>query len=107
MTPQRRTARTHARPKKKKYVLRLYVAGLTPLSHKAIANITSLCEEYLPGRYDLKVIDLFKEPEQARREQIVVLPTLIKKEPIPPCRFVGDLSCTQKLIDGLALRPTG
>ena len=106
MTPQRRTARTHSRPRKK-YVLRLYVAGLTPLSHKAIDNITSLCEEYLPGRYDLKVVDLFKNPEQASREQIFVTPTLIKKEPVPPCRFVGDLSCTQKLIDGLALRPTG
>jgi circadian clock protein KaiB len=107
MTPQRRTARTHSRRAKKKYVLRLYVAGLSPLSQKAIGNITSLCEEHLPGRYDLKVIDLFKNPEQASREQIFVTPTLIKKEPVPPCRFIGDLSNTQKLLDGLALRPTG
>ena len=107
MTLQRRKAQTHSRQRKQKYVFRLYVAGLTPLSNKAIDNITNLCEQYLPGRYDLKVVDLFKEPERASRDQIVAIPTLIKKEPVPPRRFVGDLSCMPKLLDGLGLRPTG
>jgi circadian clock protein KaiB len=93
--------------KKKEYVLRLYIAGLSARSHLALENITSICEEFIPGRYDLKVIDLFKNPQAAREEQIFAIPTLVKKEPIPPCKFIGDLSSRQKVLDGLALRKTG
>ena len=69
--------------KRKEYVLRLYVAGLSPRSRSAIENITSICEEYLHGRYDLEVIDVFKRPVLAREEQIVATPTLVKRLPAP------------------------
>lgn len=89
------------------YVLRLYVAGLTPRSRKAIASITSLCEEYLQGRYDLEVIDVFQRPVLAREEQIIATPTLVKKLPAPLRRFIGDLSEKEKVLIGLDLRRQG
>jgi circadian clock protein KaiB len=90
--------------KKKEYVLRLYVAGLTPRSRTAIENITNICEEYLQGRYDLEVIDVFKRPVLAREEQIIATPTLVKRLPIPLRRFIGDLSSKEKVLVGLDLR---
>ena len=89
------------------YVLRLYVAGLTPRSRSAIANITNICEEYLGGRYDLEVIDVFKRPVLAREEQIIVTPTLVKQLPAPLRRFIGDLSEKEKVLVGLDLRRQG
>jgi circadian clock protein KaiB len=89
------------------YVLRLYVAGLTPRSRSAIENITSICEEYLQGRYDLEVIDVFKRPVLAREEQIIATPTLVKKLPAPLRRFIGDLSTKEKVLVGLDLRRQG
>jgi circadian clock protein KaiB len=93
-----------AAKKKKEYVLRLYVAGLTPRSRTAIENITNICEEYLQGRYDLEVIDVFKRPVLAREEQIIATPTLVKRLPIPLRRFIGDLSSKEKVLVGLDLR---
>jgi circadian clock protein KaiB len=103
-----RTSRpaTSAR-RKEQYVLRLYVAGLTPRSRHAIANITSICEEYLQGRYDLEVIDVFKRPVLAREEQIVATPTLVKKLPAPLRRLIGDLSERENLLIGLDVRRQG
>lgn len=86
------------------YILRLYVTGSTPRSLKAISNLKRLCEEYLPGAYDLKVIDIYKNPDAVREEQIIAAPTLIKQLPAPLRRFVGDLSNTQKLLIGLDIR---
>jgi circadian clock protein KaiB len=91
----------------KKYVLRLYVAGLTPRSRTAIENITNICEEYLHDRYDLEVIDVFKRPVLAREEQIIATPTLVKKLPAPLRRFIGDLSARDKVLIGLDLRRQG
>lgn len=85
------------------YVLRLYVAGLTPRSQRAIANIKAICDEYLAGRYDLEVVDVFKRPVLAREEQIVATPTLVKQLPAPLRRFIGDLSQKQRVLVGLDL----
>jgi circadian clock protein KaiB len=88
-----------------RYVLRLYVAGLTPRSIQAIQNIRKICEEHLEGRYDLQVIDVYQQPVLAEGEQIIAAPTLIKKLPLPLRRFIGDMSHTEKILLGLDLRP--
>jgi circadian clock protein KaiB len=87
------------------YVLRLYVAGITPSSTRAITNIKKICEEHLKGRYCLEVIDLYKNPSLADGEQIIAAPTLLKKLPLPLRRFIGDMSNTEKILVGLDLRP--
>jgi circadian clock protein KaiB len=87
------------------YVLRLYVAGMTPKSTLAVTNIKKLCEEHLEGRYSLEVIDLYKHPALADDEQIIAAPTLLKKLPLPLRKFIGDMSNTEKIIVGLDLRP--
>ena len=83
-----------------KYILRLYVSGSSARSMKAVHNLKKLCEEHLPD-YDLEVIDIYKNPEAARDEQIIAAPTLVKKLPQPLRKFVGDLSNTQKILVGL------
>jgi circadian clock protein KaiB len=93
------------RKAKEKYVLRLYIAGLTPRSQKAIGNIKKICEEHLNGRYDLEVIDVYRQPVLAKGEQIIAAPTLIKKLPLPLRRFIGDLSDSERILLGLDLRP--
>jgi circadian clock protein KaiB len=90
---------------KEKYVLRLYVAGLTPRSQMAIKNIKKICEEHLNGRYDLEVIDVYQKPVLAKGEQIIAAPTLIRKLPLPLRRFIGDLSDSERILLGLDLRP--
>jgi len=87
-----------------RYVLRLYIAGLTPRSTLAIQNIRKICEEHLEGRYDLQVIDIYQQPTLAEGEQIIAAPTLIKKLPLPLRRFIGDMSGTEKILVGLDLR---
>ncbi len=89
---------------KEKYVLRLYVAGLTPRSQRAIKNIKKICEEHLSGRYDLEVIDVYQQPVLAKGEQIIAAPTLIKKLPLPLRKFIGDLSDSERILLGLDLR---
>ena len=91
--------------KKAQYLLRLYVAGATPKSIRAIENIKSICEEHLKGRYDLEVIDIYQQPVLAKGDQIIAVPTLIKKLPLPLRRFIGDLSATERILVGLDLRP--
>ncbi len=90
-----------------RYVLRLYVAGLTPRSTQAIQNIRRICEEHLSGRYNLEVIDIYQHPTLAEGEQIIAAPTLIKKLPLPLRRFIGDMSGTEKILLGLDLRRAG
>lgn len=87
------------------YVLRLYVTGSTPRSTRAIQNIRSLCEEHLFGRYDLQVIDIYQQPKNAKEQQIIAAPTLIKHLPAPLRKLVGDLSNTDQVLAGLDLRP--
>ena len=92
----RRTALRRA-----KYILRLYVTGSSERSLKAVYNLKKICEEHLPDDYDLEVIDIYKNPEAARDEQIIAAPTLVKKLPMPLRKFVGDLSDTKKILVGL------
>ena len=89
--------------KPSKYVLRLYIAGTTPRSSRAVANIKQICEHNLNGRYDLEVIDIYQKPALAKGEQIVAAPTLVKKLPLPLRRFIGDLSDTERVIVGMDL----
>lgn len=83
------------------YLLRLYIAGMTPRSTLAIQNLHIICEEYLHGRYTLEVIDIYQQPLLAESDQIMAVPTLIRKLPEPLRRFVGDMSNTQEIITGL------
>ncbi|OHB66787.1 MAG: hypothetical protein A2Y76_11435 [Planctomycetes bacterium RBG_13_60_9] len=91
--------------KKQKYVLRLYVAGITPRSREAIRTVTAICEEYLAGRYELEVIDIYQQPTLAKGEQIIAAPTLIKKLPPPLQKFIGNMADKEKILVGLDLRP--
>ncbi|HEX2969834.1 MAG TPA: circadian clock protein KaiB [Bacteroidales bacterium] len=90
--------------RKEKYILRLYVTGTTPQSIRAISNIKEICEQHLKGRYELEVIDLYKQPYLAKGEQILAAPTLIRKLPLPLRRIIGDMSNTDKVLVGLDLR---
>jgi len=93
-----------AMKKKERAVLRLYVTGTTPRSIKAIENIRKICEENLPDNYDLEVIDVYQQPSLLKGEQIVAVPTLIRKLPLPIRRFIGDLSDSEKVLLGLDLK---
>lgn len=99
-----RPARILARPGIEKYVLRLYVTGMTPKSIRAISNLKKICEEHLGGRYDLQVIDIYQQPTLAKGEQIVAAPTLIKKLPLPLRKLIGDMSNTEKILLGLDMK---
>jgi len=88
-----------------KWELRLYTAGQTPKSLTAFANLKRLCEEHLKGRYTIEVIDLTRNPQLAAGDQIVAIPTLVRKLPEPLRRIVGDLSDTERTLVGLQLRP--
>ena len=90
----------HPALRRAKYILRLYVTGSSERSLKAVYNLKKICEEHLPD-YDLEVIDIYKNPEAARDEQIIAAPTLVKKLPEPLRKFVGDLSNTKKILVGL------
>jgi circadian clock protein KaiB len=85
------------------YQLRLYITGTTTRSSQAISNIRALCDEFLPGHYDLEVVDIYQQPTEAAKEQIIAAPTLIKQLPIPPKRLIGDLSDRDKVMVGLSL----
>lgn len=89
------------------YVLRLYVSGQTPRSVAAVANVRRFCQEHLPDRYTLEVIDIYKNPEVCQEQQIIAAPTLIKALPLPLRRLIGDLSDQEKVLVGLDLRPRG
>jgi circadian clock protein KaiB len=86
-----------------RYVLKLYVTGATARSLRAIANIKAICEQHLKGRYDLEVVDVYRQPALLRKDQIVAVPTLIKKLPLPLRLLVGDLSRTEQVLQGLGL----
>lgn len=86
------------------YILRLYVAGQTPKSIVAFANLKKLCEEHLAGRYRIEVIDLVAHPQLAQGDQIVAIPTLVRKLPPPLKKIIGDLSNTERVLVGLDLR---
>ena len=87
-----------------RYVLRLYIAGLTPRSTKAVQNIRKICEEHLEGRYELEVVDIYQQPSHASGEQNIAAPTLVKKLPLPLRRIIGDMSNLNKVLIGLDLK---
>jgi circadian clock protein KaiB len=91
----------------KAWRLRLYVAGRTPKSVTALANLKQICEEHLKGRYTIEVVDLLKTPQLARGDQIVAIPTLVRDLPQPIRKIVGDLSNVDRTLIGLQLRPEG
>jgi circadian clock protein KaiB len=103
--------KTRARPhkpaplKSEFWNLRLYVAGQTPKSIRAFANLEVLCEKHLKGRYRIEVIDLLENPHMARGDQIVAVPTLVRDLPGPVRKIIGDLSNTERTLIGLALQP--
>ena len=96
-----------AEAQRERYVLRLYVAGITPRSEQAIRTVTAICEEHLEGRYELEVIDIYQQPTLAKGEQIIAAPTLIKKLPLPLRHLIGSMADRKKVFIGLDLREKG
>jgi circadian clock protein KaiB len=88
-----------------RYVLRLYVTGMTPRSARAVKNLQAICDQHLAGRYDLEVIDIYQQPILTKGEQIIAAPTLIKKLPLPMRRIIGDMSNRERVLLGLDLVP--
>ena len=91
------------KPRNGQYVFRLYVTGASPNSLRAIANTKNLCEEYIKEEYDLQVIDVYQQPNVAREENIIALPMLIKKHPLPEKRLIGDMSDLERVLKGIGL----
>ena len=89
----------------KQWELRLYVAGQTPNSVRAFANLKKICEEHLKGEYNIEIVDLLENPTLAKGDQIVALPTLVRKLPPPVRKIIGDLSKTERVLVGLDLSP--
>jgi circadian clock protein KaiB len=85
--------------------LRLYVAGQTPKSLQAFGNLKRICDEHLPGKFHIEVVDLLKNPQLAKGDQILAIPTLVRKLPEPVRKIIGDLSDTERVLVGLDLRP--
>ena len=96
--------RSPSRRPEKAWELRLYVAGQTPKSLAAFANLKKICEEHLAGQYHIEVIDLIKKPQLASGDQILAIPTLVRKLPEPIRKIIGDLSDTERVLVGLNLR---
>jgi circadian clock protein KaiB len=99
---------TESSPKntgEEKWMLRLYVAGQTPKAITAFANLKKICEEHLQGNYQIEVIDLLVNPTLAKDDQILALPTLVRKLPEPMKKIIGDLSNTERVLVGLDIRP--
>jgi circadian clock protein KaiB len=90
-------------PAAERYILRLFVTGMTSRSVRAIRNLQAICGEYLEGRFDLEVVDIYQQPALTQGEQIVAAPTLIKKFPLPQRRLVGDMSDRERVLLGLDL----
>ena len=87
-----------------RYILRLYITGQTPRSLQSVENLRALCDKYLPGQFDLEIIDIYQQPAMAKEGQIIAAPTLIKSMPLPLRRLVGDFSDKERVILGLDLR---
>ena len=97
-------SKTRQKFSRENWDLRLYVAGQTPKSTAAVANLKRICEEHLPGQYSIEIIDLMQNPQLARGDQILAVPTLVRKLPSPLKKIIGDLSNTERALVGLDLR---
>jgi circadian clock protein KaiB len=111
-TTKRRAASANGQPKAalnggrtKLWHLRLYVAGQTPKSLTAFANLKQICESHLKGHYHIQVIDLVEQPQLSKGDQILAIPTLVRRLPVPVRKIIGDLSDTERVLVGLDLRP--
>jgi len=104
--PKRKSQKGKSERGRKTWELRLYVAGHTPKSITAFANLKKICEEHMPGQYHIEVVDLVKNPNLAKGDQILAIPTLVRKLPPPLKKIIGDLSDTLRVLVGLDLRPT-
>jgi circadian clock protein KaiB len=105
-TPKKRATKSKQRARDTEiWELRLYVAGQTPKSVRAFGNLKKFCEEHLAGKYTIEIIDLLKNPQLARGDQIVAIPTLVRKLPEPIRKIIGDLSNTERVLVGLDIRP--
>lgn len=102
MSSTSKRSKTHMSPEQ--WNLRLYVAGQTPRTIAALKNLKKICEEHMPNRYDIEVIDLLKHPQLAAGDQIVAIPTLVRKLPKPMKKIIGDLANEEKVLVGLDLR---
>ena len=94
-------------PRPETFQLRLYIAGKTPKSVSALTNLKKICEEHLQGRYEIEIIDLIENPALARGDQILAVPTLVRRLPEPIKKIIGDLSNSERVLVGLDLRPRG
>jgi circadian clock protein KaiB len=103
-TPEFEALLQEAAHRRVRYVLRLYVTGATDRSSRAITNIRWFCERYLKGRYDLRVIDIYQQPSLAQTHEIIAAPTLVKSEPLPSKRLVGDFSDRERLVASLEIQ---
>src|SRR3954469_3906351 len=92
-----------AGPVEQRYLLRLFITGMTSRSSRAVLNVRAICDQYLEGRYDLEVIDIYQQPALTRSEQIIAAPTLVRKLPLPVCRIIGDMSNRDRVLTGLSL----
>lgn len=92
-------------PDPRRLVLRLYIAGQTPKSLRAIDNLQRICENELVGRYQIEIIDLVQHPQRARDDEIIAVPTLVRQLPLPLRKIIGDLSDTSKVLIGLQIAP--
>ena len=100
-----RTSGKQKKPREKAWALRLYVAGQTPKSVAALGNLKRLCETHLAGRYQIEIIDLLKNPRLAAGDQILAVPTLVRKLPVPIKKIIGDLSNEERVLVGLDVQP--
>jgi len=95
----------HSLSENEHFSLKLFIAGASPNSVRAIENLKSFCQKFLEGRFDLEIIDIYQQPSLANEEQIIALPLLVRKSPAPEKRFIGDMSETKILLKGLGLNP--
>ena len=100
-------ARAAGAQAKAKYLLRLYVSDATPRAQLAIRSVTEICEQHLKDRYELQIVDIYEHPDALKKEQLVVVPTLVKRRPYPQRRLIGDMANKEKVLVGLDLRPRG
>lgn len=107
MTALKRAPKKKSPPEDPVYDLRLYVAGQTPRSLQAFANLKRICEEHLAGRYRISVVDLLVNPQLAKGDQILAIPTLVRQLPQPVRKIIGDLSNAEKVLIGLDIRQQG
>ena len=104
-TPAGKKKQAKKAPREEMWILKLYVAGQTPKSIAAFANLNKICDEHLAGRYRIEIVDLLKNPKLAKGDEIVAIPTLVRHLPPPVKKIIGDLANTQRVLVGLNLKP--